>query len=101
MRLGDETAEVTNLVVWPVGAAASVHSGIRWGSHAPFFVEDAEGLFFALCGGVAFEGSHTVFGQTLTSTGEDDMYLAKLNAEGDLMWLIQRPQCPKTRIMPG
>ena len=82
---GDETMlEVTNLVVDPAGAAASV---VQAGnvSHAPFFVEDAEGSLYVAA---AFEGSHTVFGQTLTSTGEDDMYLAKLNAE-DLMWLIQ------------
>ncbi|MEC7951119.1 MAG: hypothetical protein VX190_07155 [Bacteroidota bacterium] len=83
---GDETTlEVTNLSVDPVGAPSSV---IQAGnvSHAPFFVEDAEGALYVAA---AFEGSHTVFGQTLTSTGEDDMYLAKLNAEGDLMWLIQ------------
>jgi len=83
---GDETMlEVTDLAMDPAGAHASV---VQAGnvSHAPFFVEDAEGSLYVAA---AFEGSHTVFGQTLTSTGEDDMYLAKLNAAGDLMWLIQ------------
>lgn len=82
---GETTLEVTNLEVSLAGPSSSV---IQAGNvaHSPFFVEDSEGALYVAA---AFEGSHTVFGQTLTSTGEDDMYLAKLNADGDLMWLIQ------------
>ena len=83
---GNETIlEVTNLEVTLAGAPSSVTQAGNV-AHAPFFVEDAEGALYVAA---SFEGSHTVFGQTLTSTGEDDMYLAKLNADGDLMWLIQ------------
>ena len=79
------TLEVTNLAVDPLGAPPLT---IQAGNvpHAPFFVEDPEGALYVAA---SFAGAHTVFGQVLTSTGEDDMYLAKLNADGDLMWLIQ------------
>lgn len=79
------TLEVTNLMVDPAGAEESVMEAGNV-ARAPFFVEDEEGALYVAA---SFEGSLTVFGEDLTSTGEEDMYLAKLNDEGDLMWLIQ------------
>ena len=96
-RKNDGAAAITT----PTSHALSAHAAT--GSHefggdlagAPFL--DAQAMLpmhhflwrMPLYVAASFEGSHTVFGQTLTSTGEDDMYLAKLNADGDLMWLIQ------------
>lgn len=54
--------------------------------HAPFFAEDESGATYI---SASFSGTHTCFGQTLTSTGEDDMYVAKLNEDGSLAWLVQ------------